>query len=239
MSHSEWVTVVREKASAEANMAMDSLLLRRLACAPQPVLHLYDWESPSITHGYFVDPDSLLYRKNIEDRGIQLAQRPTGGGVILHTVDFAFSILIPSGHKAFSTNTIENYARINTMVAQVIQKMVPHSKIQLLECKQSLPNGQKPFCMADPTVYDVMIDGKKAAGGAQRRTKHGFLHQGSISLTNPDPIFLGEILRDPAIADLMMFNTYPVAGENASIQNIVDARCLLSDLMKKFVKELV
>ena len=66
--------------------------------------------------------------------------------------------------------------------------------------------------MADPTVYDVMVDGKKVVGGAQRRTKHGFLHQGSISLGVPDLHFLRSVLKNAAVADLMRENSYPLAG---------------------------
>ena len=35
-------------------------------------------------------------------------------------------------------------------------------------------------CFARPVVYDVLVSGAKVAGAAQRRTRHGLLHQGSI-----------------------------------------------------------
>ena len=36
------------------------------------------------------------------------------------------------------------------------------------------------LCFANPVSADVMIDGRKIAGAAQRRTRAGLLHQGSI-----------------------------------------------------------
>ena len=42
------------------------------------------------------------------------------------------------------------------------------------------------FCMATPTKYDLMIGSKKFAGAAQRKTRYGYLHQGTISLATPD-----------------------------------------------------
>ena len=225
-----WTTIIREKASAEANMSMDAMLLRRLACMPKPVLHLYDWIAPSLTHGYFVDAYQLLSMSAIDGQGIDVARRPTGGGIIAHTTDLAFSLLLPASHPAFSTNTLENYSYINKIVADVIRQFLGTSvPVELQPCCGG--KSQLPFCMADPTVFDVMIGGKKVAGGAQRRTKHGYLHQGSISLAIPEEGFLKSILKDPSIVDLMQKNTYPLVGASASPQDIVSARKELSNLL--------
>jgi lipoate-protein ligase A len=35
-------------------------------------------------------------------------------------------------------------------------------------------------CFANPVRADVMVNGRKVAGAAQRRTRAGLLHQGSI-----------------------------------------------------------
>ena len=35
-------------------------------------------------------------------------------------------------------------------------------------------------CFANPVSADVMVNGQKVAGAAQRRTRSGLLHQGSI-----------------------------------------------------------
>src|SRR2546423_1117404 len=38
-------------------------------------------------------------------------------------------------------------------------------------------------CFANPVRADVLLDGRKIAGAAQRRTTRGLLHQGSIQNT--------------------------------------------------------
>lgn len=214
-----WKTIVREKASAIKNMEMDAMLLQRLACAQEPVLHLYDWEAPSITYGYFIDPEKVLHLSGIHAAGAQLARRPTGGGVIVHTADVTFSLLVPATHPSYTTNTLENYAWVNNSIVQLIKPLVPHSTVQLLPCNKEC--SQKPFCMAEPTVYDVMVDGKKVAGGAQRRTKHGYLHQGSISVGIPDESFLRQILKDPAIVTLMLQNTYALPTSPSALRTLL------------------
>jgi lipoate-protein ligase A len=40
----------------------------------------------------------------------------------------------------------------------------------------------RPLCFANPVRADVIVNGRKVAGAAQRRTRTGLLHQGSIQL---------------------------------------------------------
>ena len=53
-----WRVIDTGSASAEANMRTDKELLETLEDAA--ILHLYDWDRPSATYGYFVDPHKLL-----------------------------------------------------------------------------------------------------------------------------------------------------------------------------------
>jgi lipoate-protein ligase A len=42
-------------------------------------------------------------------------------------------------------------------------------------------------CFSNPVIDDLLLNGRKIAGAAQRRTRGGFLHQGSIQLPNLAP----------------------------------------------------
>jgi lipoate-protein ligase A len=35
-------------------------------------------------------------------------------------------------------------------------------------------------CFENPVLYDVLVEGRKVAGAAQRRTRRGLIHQGSV-----------------------------------------------------------
>ena len=48
--------------------------------------------------------------------------------------------------------------------------------------------------MASPTQYDVVYNGTKIAGAAQRKRKQGYLHQGTISLAYPQIDLLEDVL---------------------------------------------
>lgn len=228
-----WKLIDTGTNSAEENMRTDAELLESIDKAP--ILHLYDWVGPSATYGYFTKPENYLNLEAVSKAGITLARRPTGGGIIFHTYDLAFSIIIPGSHPAYSTNTLQNYYFVNQMVIDVIRRFNNTLAPQLLP-EESLPKDITcaNFCMAKPTQYDVMIEGKKIGGAAQRRTKRGFLHQGSISLSPPEPKCKDYFL-NPTVYDAMMVNTHPLLKEPYSPASVHLARKELKKLFKSSI----
>lgn len=181
--------------SAEAVMRKDASLLDQLVVYDRPLLHFYTWERPCLTYGYFTDPHRHLHIEHLEANGLHMARRPTGGGIIFHLTDFAFSLLIPSHDSGFSLNTLENYRWVNQQVGEVIGRWMGKS-IDLLPVESTpISDESAVFCMAKPTQYDLMVEGKKVGGAAQRRKRQGFLHQATLSLTSPPDCLLRQILK--------------------------------------------
>jgi len=239
MELGQWQVVNSGTNSAEMNMALDVQLLEGLASgiSQQAILHLYEWNHPSATYGYFIKPQSLLCLQAAADINLHLARRPTGGGIIFHLTDFAFSILVPEGHCGYSINTMDNYAFVNNIVIGVISQFKAKLKPVLLQKDPSAMDAScTQFCMAKPTKYDVVIDNKKVAGGAQRRTKHGFLHQGTISLMQPDNSFLNKVLLPGnQVLQAMQDHSYALLEVHQSSEEIAEARRILREL---FIKNL-
>ncbi len=199
--------------TAEENMSRDALLLSELE--GDPILHLYDWDGPSATYGHFIEPKNHLDLAAVESLSLSLARRPTGGGIVFHIWDYAFSFLMPSGHPLFSLNALENYRFVNTVVLEVMKEFLSHKPAGLID--QSLPipgNDCQNFCMARPTQYDVVYKGAKIAGAAQRKTKKGYLHQGTISLSFPSEAFLRSVLLEKGdVVKAMLSHTFVLCDE--------------------------
>lgn len=190
----KWRILDTGRRSAEENMCLDKELLLRLDEYSEPTLHFYEWAEDSATYGYFVNPRDFLNLEKAKQKGLQLARRPTGGGIIFHTWDFAFSVLIPAQSEFFSQNTLDNYEFINRAVLCAVQELLGEQPSLIPTDGTELDLACGRFCMAKPTKYDVLLQDKKIAGAAQRQTKKGFLHQGSISLIKPCWEYLEEIL---------------------------------------------
>ena len=127
-----WQLIESGKKSAEDNMALDASLLEKLDPLGSPILHLYDWVGPSATYGYLTKPSHVLNMDGVQEVGLFLARRPTGGGIIFHVTDLAFSVLIPAGHEGFSENTLDNYQYINKKVLQAVKLGIQSTGMELL-----------------------------------------------------------------------------------------------------------
>ncbi len=231
--------LITSSASAEDNMATDVALLQSLDADPRCILRFYRWSHDSATYGYFIKPWDFLQEHGVHRRALHLARRPTGGGIIFHQCDLAFSLSIPESHPRFSANTLDNYALVNEMVMAALKYFVSDPST-LLEAEPPPADAScRHFCMAKPTKYDVMLAGRKVGGGAQRRTKHGFLHQGTLALTIPSTDFLEDVLLPgTCVAEAMRQNSYALLGANPTAQELDKARVELQSLLIEAFKSI-
>lgn len=233
--------VKTENEEAQNIMQKDVFLLDNLK--NEPILHLYSWRNPSLTYGYFIDIQKFMDINKAKVKNLSLAKRPTGGGIVFHLWDLAFSFLMPESNKNFFINPLENYKFVNSIVLEATAKFLQTSSF-LLEKEELSNNDDKlnvnekeiplNFCMAKPTKYDVIHLGKKIVGAAQRKKKNGYLHQGTISLIAPDIEFLNEVLIDKNVAKTIFDNSYCLFP-NSKICNIEEKRkIIIENLIKTF-----
>lgn len=220
--------------SADANMRFDERLLLELGPDSSPILHLYRWNGPCATYGYFIDPSKHLDLDKIEKHRLTLARRPTGGGIVFHIWDLAFSFLMPSNHPCFSKTTLDNYRFVNEAVKETMEGF-----LHLRDPLELLPqdaSGPSHFCMARPTIYDVVHQGRKIAGAAQRRRKNGYLHQGTISLALPHVELLSDVLvSQREVLQAMMAYTYAPLGRYWGAE---DLRSMREEIQKRLAENL-
>lgn len=183
----EWIIEESGPKTPEWNMEADRLRLEALTEDARPFFRFYEWSAPSVTYGYFVDPLEFFDPEGVAKHDLLLARRPTGGGIIFHGYDLAFSLIVPSSHPFYSLNSLESYACINQLILSALD-----SRVELGQ--QEATRGG--FCMTKPTKYDLMREGKKVGGAAQRKTKKGLLHQGSLCLSLPIKGWLKEVLKN-------------------------------------------
>lgn len=225
-------------ASAETNMRIDAALLEGLASKPRPVLHFYEWQRKSVTFGYFLKPEEFLCLEEVEKLSLELAKRPTGGGIVFHLWDMAFSVLVPSNAPFFSENTLENYAFVNKVVLSSVKEFLQVNWTLIPEDSPAFDLSCERFCMARPTKYDLTHEGRKVAGAAQRKRKQGYLHQGTIALTLPDNQILERVLKPGSrVFEAMQAHTFPLLGIDATEQEIKDAKQTLRQLLQKQFEE--
>jgi lipoate-protein ligase A len=86
--------------------------------------------------------------------------------------------------------------------------------------------------MAKPTEYDLIVDGKKVGGAAQRRMKQGLLHQASLSLSGISESVLQDILKNKTVVNAMREQSYCLLQEFVTPQELKQARQDLKHLIQ-------
>ena len=171
-------------------MALDEALLRTAAQRVRPLLRVYSWEKPSVSFGYF-----QKFPAHLADR-YEIVRRPTGGGVVYHGDDTTYTVVVPPAHPLCAMKTADAYCALHKAVAAACglcsreshsrpSDPIPRKRFaatipSLHQAQVASPRGQYE-CFQRPVSGDVMAGGRKLAGAAQRRTKWGMLHQGSIA----------------------------------------------------------
>lgn len=100
-------------------------------------------------------------------------RRMTGGGVVDHRRGWTYSLIIPVGCEVARWQAGEVYRKVHEVLAGVLED------VSLVDTCAGAGEGG---CFENPVRWDLVgVDGRKVAGAAQRRTKGGLLHQGSVS----------------------------------------------------------
>ena len=155
---------------AALNMAIDEILLRS---ARLPTLRLYTWQRPAVSFGYFGIAAQVISMFAAREP----VRRWSGGGVVCHGEDVTYSVIVPRQATFFAASPRESYRAIHAGIAALIPEAA------LIE---TAPDERADLCFAAPSQHDIMRAGVKIAGAAQRRTRDGLLHQGSIQMSEGD-----------------------------------------------------
>jgi len=182
------------------NMAIDeALLLHAIQTRRQePLIRFFDWERRAMSIGYFQKMQVALDLASQSGVDFETVRRLTGGGIVLHGNDITFSLVVSENRLAAllgetAREAVESYRPVNTAVLKGVALILENKgdTAVTLEGKQGSLRDTK-FCFAEPTKYDVVVKGRKIAGGAQRRLGGHVLYQGSILLhPEPEPLLQG------------------------------------------------
>jgi lipoyl(octanoyl) transferase len=153
------------------NMAVDEALLEAMPHLGQPVLRCYGWTEPAASFGYFQKHAEVARLTPLRP----LVRRPTAGGIVPHDADWTYSVAFPAQHEWYSLRAIGSYRRIHEWLQQAFARLGVRTELAPAPLK-SLP-GQ---CFAGYEQSDLLWQGRKIAGAAQRRTRAGLLIQGSV-----------------------------------------------------------
>jgi lipoate-protein ligase A len=171
----QWFFLQSGRCQAAYNMALDEALLETMPRLRRPVLRFYGWSESAGSFGYFQKYEEIQRMTTLRP----LVRRPTAGGLVPHDSDWTYSLTLPSDHPWHSLRAEQSYHRMHEWICASFARLGISAAIAAMGKKTS--PGQ---CFAGFERFDLLYQGKKIAGAAQRRNKTGLLIQGSIQ---PNP----------------------------------------------------
>jgi lipoate-protein ligase A len=119
-------------------------------------------------------------RQHAASAASPVTRRLSGGGAILHDRELTYSVIVPPGHP-WSVDVQCLY----DLFHQTLLETLAEWKIQAVQCTDPVvrSSAEEPFlCFARRAWGDVLLDGWKICGSAQRRRQATVLQHGSILL---------------------------------------------------------
>lgn len=153
---------------AALNMALDEVLL---ADASEPTLRIYRWERPAVSFGYFGKHGPVA----ASWPGREIVRRMTGGGVVPHGEDLTYSLIVPAAHRVARLSPRDIYRSVHEALATLVANAGETPVLALPEV-----HVHSAECFESPVEFDLLLNGRKIAGAAMRRTRSGLLLQGSL-----------------------------------------------------------
>jgi lipoate-protein ligase A len=168
---SDWYYLDSGPRDAAFNMALDEALLESLPLLSRPILRFYGWNEPAASFGYFQKHAEIQRLTPLRP----LVRRPTAGGLVPHDADWTYSLAFPVGHDWYELAAIESYRRVHAWLQAAFALLAVPTELA--------PSAHKAvggLCFVGHEQFDLLRQGRKIAGAAQRRRRDGLLIQGSV-----------------------------------------------------------
>lgn len=167
------------------NMRRDATLLAAAAARRTAVLRLFAFQPHGITLGHAQDPGRVLDLARCDADGIAWALRPTGGRAIFHAEEWTYALATPIDDPVWGGSLATAYDRVSSLIARSLARLgVPAALAGTHGASRGTPPGPSTHapCFASTARHEIVIEGRKLVGSAQRRTADALLQQGSVLL---------------------------------------------------------
>lgn len=158
------------------NMAIDTAMLASVESSGQTLIRLYRWEPFCLSFGRH-EPATRRYNVElIRERGHDCVRRPTGGRAVWHARELTYAVAAPIAglgdlSAAFTT--------IHRWLAAALGRLGAEATTAPPQGPAALAAGP---CFANAVGGELVVEGFKVLGSAQRRGEGALLQHGSLLL---------------------------------------------------------
>jgi lipoyl(octanoyl) transferase len=183
--------VVRDGAS---NMALDHSLFESVKAGGPSAFRLYRWSPACLSFGRNQPARGAYDEAAAAAEGIEFVRRPTGGQAVLHDRELTYAVALPLGELGSPRDT---YIAIHEALVSGLRALgaAVATRPYALSGPRTLDEWSRP-CFAGAARGEVVANGRKLVGSAQRCESHCVLQHGSI-LLDGDQSAVSRLQKDP------------------------------------------
>ena len=183
----KWIFINSGPQSASYNMAMDDALLELHSKGRiPPVVRFYEWNPATLSIGYFQKATEAVDLEKVKEMGLGFVRRPTGGRAVLHDRELTYSIIVSESHPDMPETVTEAYRVISAGLLEGFRNLGLQAEFAIpatREERNALKEPKSAVCFDAPSWYELVVEGRKAAGSAQTRQKGVILQHGAIPVS--------------------------------------------------------
>ncbi len=167
-------------------MAVDEALLNCFDTDRSlPVLRLYGWNPPALSLGRFQDASATLDLDRCRQDGMSVVRRVSGGGTIYHADELTYSIVCTQSQIPPAVSVKDSFRVLTGFLPEFYRLLGLDARYAVDSAPHHPGLGERTaFCFAGRETFDILIDGRKIGGNAQRRQRNLIFQHGSIPLVN-------------------------------------------------------
>jgi lipoate-protein ligase A len=169
-----------QPASATYNMELDKKILGRYLEDGVPVFRVYGWEKPSFTYGVSGSPEGLLDLERCERDSVDVVKRMTGGGILFHDDEITYSFVCGKGDVGEPSAPLVAYREICAFLIRFYDSLGLKASFAIEDPRFKARCVPHKICSASCEKYDIVINGRKIGGNAQKRSRQAIFQHGSI-----------------------------------------------------------
>lgn len=176
-----WRLLETASCSPFRNMAVDEALFEGYRVRPEPVLRIYGWKPAAFSIGYSQDAGAVLDVPASKEAGIPFVRRITGGGIIYHADEVTYCLVCSDTDIGVPSSIKEGYRILCSFLLETYRRMGLTPSFAVDAGRKE--SARSTFCFSSFEDYDIVVDGRKIGGNAQKRRRNLVLQHGSIPLS--------------------------------------------------------
>ena len=179
--------------AAAFHMKHDAYALARAARLRLPSLRVYAWAPPALSLGRSQRLDEALQQR-CDRLGLTVIHRPSGGRAVLHGWDLTYAFCAPlpkhstnydapPTRRAFGAPLESIYASLAQIFLSFLRDLglTPQVYRPPRKARRSPGNTADANCFATPAAFEILVEGRKLLGNAQRIQGNAVLQHGSLA----------------------------------------------------------